>query len=69
MNIQLKYTKQNTFNPQTDKKSSFTGFAVTDNTVKGIETEESRVKVNLRFDISDCFNNELICNTAIFPLS
>jgi hypothetical protein len=59
----------NTFNPHTERKSSFTEFAVTDNTVNGIETEDSRVKVNLRLDISDCFSNELICNTAIFPLS
>jgi len=59
----------NTFNPHTERKSSLTEFAVTDKTVNGIETEDSRVKVNLRLDISDCFNNELICRTAIFPLS
>lgn len=34
-----------------------------------METEDNRVKVSLRLDISGCFNNELICKTAIFPLS
>lgn len=58
-----------TFKPHTERKSSLTGFAVTDSTVNGIETEDNRVKVNLRFDTSDCFSNELICRTAIFPLS
>lgn len=62
-------TFNNTFNPHTERKSSLIGFAVTDKTVNGIETEDNLVKVNLRFDMSDCFNNELICKTAIFPLS
>lgn len=59
----------NTFNPHTERKSSLTEFAVTDNTVNGIETEDKRVKVSLRLDTSGCFNKELICKTAIFPLS
>lgn len=42
---------------------------MTDNTVNGIATEDKRVKVSLRLDTSGCFNNELICKTAIFPLS
>jgi hypothetical protein len=66
----IKYNNlYNTFKPHTEMKSSLTGFAVTDKTVNGIETQDNRVEVNLRFDTSDCFNNELICSTAIFSLS